>query len=120
MCASVIDRHSFATLLPLYRRISFITAQHDPGSLILALGNARINVTNRASPVPSERKFAMKLLIEVLIALILHPLAVLLTWIHLARRSDLDATRKLLWAVISLVWGIGPILYILLADGELW
>jgi hypothetical protein len=62
----------------------------------------------------------MKLLIEFVVAIVLHPLAVVLCWINLAGRSDLGITRKTLWAVLCLVWGIGPILYILLGDGELW
>ena len=62
----------------------------------------------------------MKLLIEVLVSIILHPLAVVLMWIHLAGRSDLGTGKKLIWAVVGIVWGLGPILYILLADGQLW
>jgi hypothetical protein len=62
----------------------------------------------------------MKLLLEVLVSLILHPLAVVLLWINLAGRSDLTTTKKLVWAVVGLVWGLGPILYILVADGSLW
>lgn len=62
----------------------------------------------------------MKLLIEIVISLLLHPLAVVLAWINLAGRNDLDGTKKLVWAVICLFWGVGPILYVLLADGGLW
>ena len=62
----------------------------------------------------------MKLLIEVLLALFLHPIAVILVWINLAGRSDLTGTQKLVWAIVSLVWGIGPILYILVGGGKLW
>jgi hypothetical protein len=62
----------------------------------------------------------MKLMVEVIISLLLHPLAVILAWINLAGRDDLDGTTKLLWAVICLFWGVGPILYVLLADGRLW
>jgi uncharacterized Tic20 family protein len=64
--------------------------------------------------------YTMKILIEVLISLILHPLAVVLVWIDLLGRSDIGGAKKLIWAVISLVWGIGPILYMVLGDGELW
>ena len=62
----------------------------------------------------------MKLLIEILLAIFLHPIAVVLTWINLAGRSDLNGAKKLVWAIVSLVWGIGPILYILVGDGDLW
>jgi hypothetical protein len=62
----------------------------------------------------------MKLLIEVIIALVLHPIAVVLTWFNLAGRGDIGGARKLIWAVVALAWGVGPILYILLDDGSLW
>jgi hypothetical protein len=62
----------------------------------------------------------MKLLIEVILALILHPVAVVLTWINIAGRADLNGTQKILWAVVALLWGVGPILYILLGGGDLW
>jgi hypothetical protein len=62
----------------------------------------------------------VKLLIEILIAIILHPLAVVLTWINILGRSDLSGLKKVVWMIMCLIWGIGPILYIFLADGELW
>jgi hypothetical protein len=62
----------------------------------------------------------MKLIVEVLLAIFLHPVAVVLVWINLLGRNDIGGTKKILWAVISMVWGIGPILYMLLGDGELW
>lgn len=62
----------------------------------------------------------MKLLIEVLLSLILHPVAVVLTWINILGRSDMSTARKVVWMAVCLVWGIGPILYILLGDGDLW
>ena len=62
----------------------------------------------------------MKFVIEVLLAIFLHPVAVVLSWFNLAGRSDLDMPHKLIWGVVCLVWGIGPILYILLGDGSLW
>lgn len=62
----------------------------------------------------------MKLLLEVVIAIVLHPLAVVLAWISIAGRRDLSPTQKLIWAVVCLVWGIGPILYMVLGDGSLW
>jgi hypothetical protein len=62
----------------------------------------------------------MKLLIEILIAIILHPIAVILVWFDLLSRSNMSGSKKLVWAVVALIWGIGPILYILLGDGELW
>lgn len=62
----------------------------------------------------------MKLLIEVLISIFLHPLAFILVVVNLAGREDLTATKKVIWGIVSFVWGIGPILYILVGDGALW
>jgi hypothetical protein len=62
----------------------------------------------------------MKLILEILVSAILHPIAVILMWINLAGRADLSAAQKVLWAVFGVVWGIGPILYILVGNGALW
>ncbi|HYT25265.1 MAG TPA: hypothetical protein VEP73_02095 [Actinomycetota bacterium] len=62
----------------------------------------------------------MKLLLEILIAIFLHPIAFILAVVNIAGRSDLGTFKKVVWAVVSLVWGVGPILYIFLADGDLW
>lgn len=62
----------------------------------------------------------MKLLIEILLAIFLHPLVVVLVWIHLAGRSDMGLVRKLIWALVSMVWGIGPILYVVVGNGTFW
>ncbi|MBC5825326.1 MAG: hypothetical protein GIW99_06660 [Candidatus Eremiobacteraeota bacterium] len=62
----------------------------------------------------------MKLIIEFVLALILHPVAVVLVWINLAARTDMAVGKKTVWALVSLVWGIGPILYVLVGDGTLW
>lgn len=62
----------------------------------------------------------MKLLIEILLSLILHPIAMILMWINLAVRADLSSTRKVIWFIVSLIWGLGPILYILVENGEFW
>lgn len=63
----------------------------------------------------------MKLLIELLVSLILHPVAVVLAWINIAGRTDMGFVQKLLWAILVLfAWGIGPILYVLLGNGQLW
>ena len=62
----------------------------------------------------------MKLLFEVLISIILHPIAMVLMWINLLARSDLEPPRKLIWFIVSIIWGLGPILYLLVEDGNLW
>jgi hypothetical protein len=62
----------------------------------------------------------LKLILEILVSAILHPVAVVLMWLNLAGRSDLNRTQKIIWAVFGVIWGIGPILYILVGDGALW
>ena len=61
----------------------------------------------------------MKLVGEILVALILHPIAMILVWIDLAGRKDLSGLAKVIWAIVAIVWGIGPILYVIVG-GELW
>ena len=61
-----------------------------------------------------------KLILEVLMAILLHPIAFILALINLAGRNDLSAVQKILWGVICVFWGVGPILYMVLANGELW
>jgi uncharacterized membrane protein YhaH (DUF805 family) len=53
----------------------------------------------------------MKKLIELLIC-ILHPLAVVLIWINLAARRDLDLIPKLTWAIAALIPFV-PFVYVL-------
>lgn len=62
----------------------------------------------------------MKLLLECLLAIFLHPIAVVLMWINLAVRTDIGVGQKILWGIVGIIWGIGPILYVLLGDGRLW
>ncbi len=62
----------------------------------------------------------MKLLFEILISIFLHPIAMILMWVNLLGRGDMTTTVKIVWFVVSIVWGLGPILYILAADGTLW
>ena len=62
----------------------------------------------------------MKLVLEILLSIILHPIAMILMWIHLVGRTDMDGFKKFVWFVVSLLWGLGPIVYILVAEGALW
>lgn len=62
----------------------------------------------------------MKLLIEILLAIFLHPIAFVLCLINMLGRTDLTGLQKLVWAIVTFVWGIGPILYILVGGGEMW
>jgi hypothetical protein len=62
----------------------------------------------------------MKLLLEILLSIILHPIAMILMWINLIARGDMTRFKKIVWFVVSIIWGLGPILYILAAEGSLW
>jgi hypothetical protein len=62
----------------------------------------------------------MKLLFEILLSVFLHPIAMILMWINLAGRGDMSMPKKVIWFVVSIVWGLGPILYLLVAEGSLW
>jgi hypothetical protein len=62
----------------------------------------------------------MKLLLEILIALILHPIAFILVIVNLAGRDDLTPAQKIVWGVVSVIWGVGPILYVLVGGGAFW
>jgi Phospholipase_D-nuclease N-terminal len=63
---------------------------------------------------------AMKLLIEILLAIFLHPIAFVLCLINILGRSDMNGLQKLVWIVVTFIWGIGPILYMLFGGGEMW
>jgi hypothetical protein len=62
----------------------------------------------------------MKLLLEVLLAVFLHPIALVLMLINLVARTDLSGPKKAAWAIVGLVWGVGPILYLVVGDGTFW
>ena len=62
----------------------------------------------------------MKLLIEILLAIFLHPIAFVLCLINILGRSDMNGLQKLVWIVVTFIWGIGPILYLLVGDGRMW
>jgi hypothetical protein len=62
----------------------------------------------------------MKVLIEILLAIFLHPVAFVLCLINILGRNDLTALQKVVWIVVTLIWGIGPILYLLVGGGTLW
>ena len=62
----------------------------------------------------------MKTLLQILVAIILHQIALILMIFNIIGRDDLDGGKKVLWAVIGLLWGLGPILYITVGDGSLW
>ena len=62
----------------------------------------------------------MKLLLEILLSIFLHPIAMILMWINLIARGDMKTITKVAWFVASILWGLGPILYVLLSEGALW
>ncbi len=62
----------------------------------------------------------MKLILEIVLSVFLHPIAMFLMWINLLSRTDLDQTKKIIWFIVSIIWGLGPILYIVIAEGALW
>jgi hypothetical protein len=62
----------------------------------------------------------VKVLLEILLSIFLHPIAAVLMWINLFSRSDLNDPQKLIWAITGILWGVGPILYFLVGGGELW
>jgi Phospholipase_D-nuclease N-terminal len=62
----------------------------------------------------------MKLLVEILLAIFLHPIAFVLCVINIVGRTDLTGTQKVVWIIVTFVWGVGPIIYILAGGGKLW
>ena len=60
------------------------------------------------------------LFFQILLALLFHPVALILAWINIAGRQDLNGIQKFLWVIVCLIWSIGPILYILIGNGRLW
>lgn len=62
----------------------------------------------------------MKLLFEILLSIVLHPIAMILMWINLISRGDMSDVKKIVWFIVSIIWGLGPILYVIAADGSLW
>jgi hypothetical protein len=62
----------------------------------------------------------MKLFFEIVISIFLHPIAMILMWINLVVRGDMTTAKKIVWLIVSIIWGLGPILYILVAEGSLW
>lgn len=62
----------------------------------------------------------MKLIAEILLAIFLHPVVWVLCVINIVNRQDMGGVGKVLWIIITFVWGIGPILYLLFAKGTFW
>lgn len=62
----------------------------------------------------------LKVIVEVLLAIFLHPVAFVLCVINIVGRADLSGLQKIVWIVVTFFWGIGPILYLLLGGGNFW
>ena len=62
----------------------------------------------------------MKLFLEILLSIFLHPIAMILMWINVIGRTDFSSVQKIVWVLVGLLWGLGPIVYFLVADGALW
>jgi hypothetical protein len=60
----------------------------------------------------------VKKLLELLICIVLHPVAVVLMWIDLATRSDASGFAKVCWAILALI-PLVPFVYVL-TSGDLW
>jgi hypothetical protein len=62
----------------------------------------------------------VKLFLEILLSIFLHPIAMILMWINVIGRTDFSSVQKIVWVLVGLLWGLGPIVYFLVADGALW
>ena len=62
----------------------------------------------------------MKLPLEILVAIVFWPLATLLVWRDLLLRRDLSTPLRAWWLLVSLLPGLGPILYLGIGRGRLW
>ena len=62
----------------------------------------------------------LKVIVEILLAIFLHPVAWVLCVINIVTRTDMGGLWKVIWIIVTFVWGIGPILYVLLGGGSFW
>lgn len=62
----------------------------------------------------------LKFVVEVVMAIFLHPVAFVLCVINIVNRQDLGGLSKVLWIIVTFFWGIGPILYLVLGGGKFW
>ncbi len=62
----------------------------------------------------------LKLIVEIVLAIVLHPLAYILCIVNIVTRKDMGGLWKFVWILITFFWGIGPILYVLFAGGSYW
>lgn len=43
-----------------------------------------------------------------------------LCWVNIALRTDLSPGKKFIWLLVTVIWGLGPILYVLTSDGSMF
>lgn len=67
-----------------------------------------------------DRRLPVTLLFEILLSIFLHPIAMVLCWVNIAQRQNLSAAKKFLWLLVTVIWGLGPILYVLFSDGRMF
>ncbi len=81
---------------------------------------ARLGIRAQAALTVAAKPKHMKMLLQILVSVILHPVALVLMILNIVGREDLDGGKKLVWMLVGLLWGLGPILYITIGDGSLW
>ncbi|HET9028813.1 MAG TPA: hypothetical protein VFN49_01440 [Candidatus Aquilonibacter sp.] len=79
-----------------------------------------VTLVNMNPRIKLLRARYVKLLLEILLSIFLHPIAMVLMWINVLGRTDMSGLKKAVWFAVSLLWGLGPIVYVLVADGGLW
>ena len=62
----------------------------------------------------------MKLALEIVLSVFLHPIAMVLMWINLIKRADMVTYKKVVWLIVSVVWGKCGWLLVLVAVGSVW
>lgn len=63
----------------------------------------------------------MKKLAEILVAALLHPIAVVLGLVNLVSRQEMGGCSKAVWVLVIIFLPVfGPVLYITAGGGSLW
>ncbi len=62
----------------------------------------------------------MKIFFEIVLSVLLHPVAFLLMIINVVKRDDLTLLKKVLWLAVGWIWALGPLAYVFLGDGQLF
>ena len=62
----------------------------------------------------------IKFIVEIVLAIVLHPVAYILCVIDIVNRADMSGFWKVFWIIVTFPWGIGPILYLIFGGGKFW